>query len=106
MQRFSRSFGFEQKVRQLTRGSYLLDLVLTDMKGVTCKVLQRIADHKAVEIQLKLKVPKSVEKISQSPLKTDDFGVLKQGVLEGSREGGWRVSRGSWRPQPPLMIVS
>ena len=33
-------------VKEPTQGDYLLDLLLTDVDGVRCKVLLRIADHK------------------------------------------------------------
>ena len=46
-------------VREPTRENYLLDLVLSDVEGVRCKVLPGVSDHKLVAATLKLTVPKT-----------------------------------------------
>ena len=51
--------GLRQLVREPTRENYLLDLVLTDLEGVSCKVLPGVADHALVSATLKLQVPKT-----------------------------------------------
>ena len=51
--------GLKQLVREPTRGSNLLDLVLTDIPDATCQVLPAIADHRVVQTQLSLQVPVS-----------------------------------------------
>ena len=38
--------GLQQMVKERTQSDYLLDLLLTDVDGVRCKVLPKIADHK------------------------------------------------------------
>ena len=48
-----------QLVREPTRGPNLLDLIITDIEGVGCKVGHAVADHKAVIALLKLRVQKS-----------------------------------------------
>ena len=40
------SVGLRQLVREPTRGDNLLDLALTDVDEVRCKVVSKIADHK------------------------------------------------------------
>jgi hypothetical protein len=50
--------GLQQLVYGPTRGEYLLDLVLSDLDGMKCKVLPTIADHNAVLAQITLPVPK------------------------------------------------
>ena len=45
-------------MREPAREQYLLDLVLTDVEGVSCKVLPMVADHKVVLSTLKLTMPK------------------------------------------------
>lgn len=49
----------QQLVREATRGKYLLDLILSDMEGVKCRVLPKIADLGRVLAQIKLTVPQS-----------------------------------------------
>ena len=49
----------QQFVRQATRCQYLLDLVISDIKGVKVKVLPRIADHAVVMIKINAQVPKA-----------------------------------------------
>jgi len=49
--------GLKQIVKQPTRGNYLLDLVFTDVQGVTTRVLPKIADHNVVEVSAPLPVP-------------------------------------------------
>ena len=59
-----RDFCAEQGIRQMitepTRGPYLLDLILTDVSDIKCRVLPAIADLKAIVASLILMVPKSV----------------------------------------------
>ena len=45
-------------VREPTRGEYLLDLALTDLDEVRCKVVAKIADHKGLTLALPLSVPR------------------------------------------------
>ena len=51
--------GFNEKVGKPTRGSYLLDLVLTDMDCVTARVDALLSDHCMTIAQLKLNLPQS-----------------------------------------------
>ena len=53
-----RDLGLKQLVREPTREENLLDLVLTDLLGVHCSVLEKVADHKLVEACLELPVPR------------------------------------------------
>ena len=53
------SCGLKQFVRDPTRDGNLLDLVLSDIDNITCKVTPDIADHKGVFVTLKLPVPLS-----------------------------------------------
>ena len=57
MMEICREQGLRQLVRGPTREQYLLDLVLTDVEGVSCKVLPKVADHNTVLATLKLKMP-------------------------------------------------
>ena len=50
--------GLRQIVRQPTRGNYLLDVALSDVRSTSAQVLPRIADHCVVEVSLPLPVPK------------------------------------------------
>ena len=50
-------FGMEQKVRKPTREGHLLDLVLTDIHGVTTRTLPAISDHKLVFAEMHFTVP-------------------------------------------------
>ena len=52
------SVGLRQLVREPTRGEYLLDVALTDVDEVRCKVVGKIADHKGLQLVLPLAVPK------------------------------------------------
>ena len=52
--------GLRQMVREPTRAEYLLDLALTDLDEVKCKVLPTIADHEALLVKLPLPAPRSV----------------------------------------------
>ena len=52
--------GLTQRVRSPTRGDNLLDLVLSDVSSLTCRVLPPVADHNVVEVALKFSVPHSV----------------------------------------------
>ena len=65
--------GFQQLVQEATWEQHLLDLVLSDVDGVRCKVLPKIADHGRVLAQLKLPVPasQSNERIVWRFLKAD-----------------------------------
>ena len=56
-----RDEGLKQLVREPTREEYLLDLVLTDLDGVKCKVLPGVADHQLVQATLVLPMPKVEE---------------------------------------------
>ena len=47
----------EQRVKKPTRNGHLLDLVVTDMVGVTAMVLPSIADHKLILAELNFTVP-------------------------------------------------
>ena len=44
--------GLKEKVRQPTRGLYLLDLVLTDLDAISVKFGAKIADHRSLIIQV------------------------------------------------------
>jgi hypothetical protein len=59
LRQFCAQNGMKQLVREPTRGPNLLDLLITDIDGVSCKVAPAVADHKAVIAQLKLSVSKS-----------------------------------------------
>ena len=56
---FCNEMGLQQLVKSPTRKEYLLDLVLSDVGGILCKVLPRIADHELVLTTLALSAPKS-----------------------------------------------
>ena len=45
-------YGLKQMVKQLTRGPYLLDLVLTDPKAVCVELDPKIADHSSLIIHV------------------------------------------------------
>ena len=62
LHRFCLDVGMQQLVREATRDKYLLDLVLSDVEGVRCTVLPKIADHGGVLTRLKLPVPETVYK--------------------------------------------
>ena len=49
--------GLRQMVKGPTRGEYLIDLVITDVEQITCKILQKMADHAVIWAQLKVRVP-------------------------------------------------
>ena len=51
--------GLKQIVREPTRYTYLLDLVLTDIPGTSAKVGGIIRDHRYVLTQIKCNVPKT-----------------------------------------------
>ena len=51
--------GLQQKVREPTRGQYLLDLVLTDVTDCTAKTVAAVADHRGVLTTVKFKVPET-----------------------------------------------
>ena len=48
--------GLVQRVRSPTREGSLLDLVLSDVNSMACRVLLPVADHKVVEIAVKFSV--------------------------------------------------
>ena len=50
--------GLRQLVREPTRGDNLLDLALTDLDEVRCRVVGKIADHKGLQLTLPLTVPR------------------------------------------------
>ena len=50
--------GLKQIVKESTRGDHLLDLLLTDVDGVRCRVVPTIADHKSLLATLPLRAPK------------------------------------------------
>ena len=53
--------GLTQLVRELTRGDYLLDLIITDIASSFVKVLPTIADHH--DVLVKLPIPEVIEKL-------------------------------------------
>lgn len=59
MRNFCSEHGFRQLVAEATRGDYKLDLVMTDLEGVSCIFVPGIADHKGVLGSLRLRVPKN-----------------------------------------------
>lgn len=59
LQQKCQELGLEQIVHEPTRGNYLLDLALTDIPEAKATVLPAIADHRVVQIQLDLTVPKT-----------------------------------------------
>jgi hypothetical protein len=59
MRTFCVQHGFRQLVKEPTRGPNLLDLLMTDIDDVKCKVLPAIADHKGILASLKLRVPRT-----------------------------------------------
>ena len=52
------TYGFRQLVTEPTRGDNLLDLALTDLEEVRCKVVGKIADHKGLKLTLPFTVPR------------------------------------------------
>ena len=50
----------QQIVREPTRGDYLLDLVISNVEALKCKVLSNIADHCLVSACFDLPVPVSI----------------------------------------------
>ena len=57
--------GLRQLVREPTRGEHLLDLAFTDLDGVRCRVLRKVADHNGLSLTLPLSVPR-VEIVSRN----------------------------------------
>ena len=57
-------FGIFQAVREPTRNEYLLDLILTNIQGISVKVMPYIADHKGILCKLPFReiLEKSVER--------------------------------------------
>jgi hypothetical protein len=55
---FCDGVGLRQIVTEPTRGDHLLDLILTDLDDVRCKVLPKIADHNGLLATLPLRAPK------------------------------------------------
>ena len=54
--------GLRQIVRAPTRGPYLLDLVLSDVKDITAKPLKAmIADHQIVFTTMRMSIPQAIE---------------------------------------------
>jgi hypothetical protein len=60
MRMFCLQHGFRQLVKEPTRGPNLLDLLMTDIDDVKCRVLPAIADHSGILASLKLRVPRTV----------------------------------------------
>ena len=58
MRNFCDRVGLRQLVREPTRDVNLLDLALTDLDDVRCKVLGKLADHKGLSLKLPLQVPR------------------------------------------------
>ena len=56
---FCADSGMQQKVRKATREKYLLDLLITDIGGVRCRVLPAISDHNLVLADFGFDVPES-----------------------------------------------
>ena len=80
------SLGLRQMVREPTREQHLLDLVLTDIESVKCKVLPKIADHNVVETSLKLSVPQ------QAPVKREVWDYRKadwEQLVDSLGEANW-----------------
>ena len=85
--------GLSELVRTPTRRrdqdtdvSYLLDLCLSSIDGVRCKVLPPIADHSIVEATLKFKVP------SNTKIRRKVWCVQRadwDGLKESLRERSW-----------------
>ena len=78
---FCDTHGFEERVRQPTRGKYLLDLVLTDLQHeVECEVHARLADHSVVLVKVLTPVPRDVTVVREAWLfeKGDWKGLNKE----------------------------
>ncbi len=58
LRKFCDVVGLRQLVKEPTRGENLLDLALTDLDKVKCKVVGKIADHKGLLLVLPLAVPR------------------------------------------------
>ena len=65
-------------MKEPTRGANLLDLLMTDIDDVKCKVLPAIADHSGILASLKLRVPKTatVWRLVWNYLAADWYGLL------------------------------
>ena len=50
--------GLRQLVREPTRDGNLLDLALTDLDEVRCKVVAKVADHSGLALALPITVPR------------------------------------------------
>ena len=59
LHKFALDAGMQQLVRGATRNQYLLDLVISDVEGLRCQVLSKIADHALVLTRMNLPVPES-----------------------------------------------
>ena len=57
LHKFALDAGMQQLVRGATRNQYLLDLVISDVEGLRCEVLSKIADHALVLARMNLPVP-------------------------------------------------
>jgi hypothetical protein len=78
---FCVDFGMQQMVRGATRENHLLDLVLTDVDGVKCKVLPKIADHSIVNAYFHLPVPETVTRErSVWVYPTADWSAVRSGI--------------------------
>ena len=59
MRVFCSNHGFRQLMREPTRGPNLLDLFMTDIDDVKCKVVPAIADHGGGLASLRFRVPRA-----------------------------------------------
>ena len=59
LHKFCLGKGLQQLVREATREQYMLDLVMSDVETLKCKVLPKIADHNLVHAHFNLLVPKT-----------------------------------------------
>ena len=61
LEQVAASHGLKQKVRQPTRGQYLLDLVLTDLQSLSCIVVPGVLenDHRATIASVAITIPRS-----------------------------------------------
>lgn len=59
LHKFCLGKGLQQLVREATREQYMLDLVLSGVETLKCKVLPKNADHSLVHAHFNLPVPKT-----------------------------------------------
>lgn len=53
--------GFQQYVKESTRNQYLLDLFLSGIPACKCRLLEKIANHRAVQVELPTIIPETHE---------------------------------------------